>query len=89
MSKSKTIEEIIAGWAVYIRPENGDMFRHYKGGEYAVVATGYMEDSEVPAVIYRSIQKDIIWVRTAKNFFEEVEYDNTRQPRFLAINKEG
>lgn len=64
------------------RPENGQIFHHYKGGEYEIIATGYLEDSEAPCVVYRSLNKNIVWVRTAKNFQEDVEYNGMVVPRF-------
>lgn len=85
MSKQKPIEEILAGWEAYNRPEDGSRYRHYKGGEYEIVATGFLEDSETPCVVYRSLEKNIIWVRTAKNFLESVEYDGETVPRFSKI----
>lgn len=88
MSKAQSLDKILAGWNRYSRPDTGQRFRHYKGGEYEIVATGFMEDSEAPAVIYRSIEKNIIWVRTAKNFFEEVEYNGVLRPRFLRVKEE-
>jgi hypothetical protein len=68
MSKRLTKEEIQAGWDDFDRPGDGDIYEHYKGGRYEIVATGFLEDSEVPCVIYRSLEKDVVWVRTAKNY---------------------
>ena len=67
------------------RPQDGQLFRHYKGGMYEIVATGFLEDSEAPCVIYRSLEKRIVWVRTAKNFLENIEHDGVLQPRFAPI----
>lgn len=86
MSKQKSIDEIQAGWDDFVRPKNGQHFQHYKGGEYEIVATGFLEDTESPCVAYRSLLKDIVWVRTAKNFLEDIEHDGTIQPRFTPIN---
>lgn len=85
MSKVKTIAEIEAGWQGILRPQDGQRFRHYKGGEYEIVATGFLEDSEAPCVIYRSLEKNIVWVRTAKNFLESIEHHGVLQPRFAPI----
>jgi hypothetical protein len=85
MSKQKTIDEILAGWAGYTRPQDGQIFQHYKGGLYEIIATGFLEDSETPCVVYRSQLKDIVWVRTAKNFLEDVKYDGVVQPRFKPV----
>jgi len=85
MSKMKTIAEIEAGWDNFERPRDGQKFRHYKGGEYRVVATGFLEDSETPCVVYRSLEKGAVWVRTAKNFLELIEHDGMQQPRFAPL----
>ena len=85
MTKQKSIEEIEAEWNNLERPQNGSIFRHYKGGEYEIIATGFLEDTEAPCVIYRSLNKDITWVRTAKNFLESIEYNGIIQPRFKPI----
>lgn len=85
MTKQKPLDEIKAGWNSLERPKDGDRYRHYKGGEYEIVATGFLEDTEAPCVIYRSLEKDIIWVRTAKNFLEPVEHDGETVPRFARL----
>jgi len=85
MSKQKPLHEILAGWDNFERPETGAKYRHYKGGEYEIVATGFLEDSEAPCVTYRSLEKNIVWVRTAKNFLEAIEYNGQTVPRFSKI----
>ena len=85
MSKYKPIEDILAGWDDFERPHDSDRYRHYKGGEYEIVATGFLEDSEAPCVVYRSLEKHIVWVRTAKNFLEAVEHNGETVPRFQKI----
>lgn len=86
MTKQKPLKAILAGWDDFERPKDGQTFIHYKGGRYEIVATGFLEDSEAPCVVYRSIEKDIVWVRTAKNFFEEVEKQGKTLPRFRVEN---
>ncbi len=85
MSKQKTLDEIKAEWNDFVRPKDGQIFRHYKGGKYEIVATGFLEDSEAPCVVYRSLLKNIIWVRTAKNFLEKIEHSSKEQPRFKLV----
>jgi hypothetical protein len=82
MSKQKPIEEILASWDDFERPSAGDTYRHYKGGLYIIVATGFLEDTETPCVVYRSLEKNIVWVRTAKNFLEEIEFQGEKRSRF-------
>lgn len=85
MTKQKAITEILAGWGDLDRPNDGQIFRHYKGDKYEIVATGFLEDSEAPCVIYRSVEKNIVWVRTAKNFLESVEHEGIQQARFASV----
>ncbi len=87
MTKQKSIDEIKSAWNDFDRPKNGQIFQHYKGGTYEVVATGFLEDTEAPCVIYRSLEKNIVWVRTAKNFLEQVEYKGITQPRFELVKR--
>jgi hypothetical protein len=82
MSKQKPLDEILAGWDGLERPADGDIYKHYKGGLFEIVATGFLEDSETPCVIYRSLEKKVVWVRTAKNFLEQVEHDGQTTQRF-------
>lgn len=83
MTKQKPLEAILAGWDGLERPKDGDVYQHYKGGRYEVVATGFLEDAETPCVVYRSLEKHVVWVRTAKNFLENVEYNGKITPRFI------
>jgi len=85
MTKQRPIEEILALWDDFERPAIGDRFEHYKGGQYEIVETGFLEDTEAPCVIYRSLTKNITWVRTAKDFFETIEYEGKRLPRFTKL----
>lgn len=82
MTKQKSLEDILSSWDDFQRPHDGQLFQHYKGGVYEIVATGFLENTEEPCVVYRSLEKNIVWVRTAKNFFESVEQKGVRAPRF-------
>jgi hypothetical protein len=85
MSEHKTAEELEALWDEFERPKDEQHFRHYKGGEYGIVTTGFLENGEIPCVIYRSLENDNTWVRTAEDFLSSVEYEGTTQPRFRPI----
>lgn len=56
--------------------EVGQIYRHYKGGLYTVVAVGLKEDTLEPMVAYHSNAKGTTWVRTLANFREKVELDD-------------
>jgi len=58
-------------------------YRHYKGGEYEVLGVARHSESHEPLVVYRPLYGDGgWWVRPHAMFFEEVEVDGARRPRF-------
>jgi hypothetical protein len=59
-------------------------FRHYKGGEYELVCEATMEADLTPIIVYRAANGSI-WCRPRAVFFEEVEIDGKRVPRFAPI----
>ncbi|MEN9629127.1 MAG: hypothetical protein RJA10_2354 [Pseudomonadota bacterium] len=61
-------------------------YRHYKGGEYEVVGVARHSESTEPMVVYRPLYDDSgWWVRPHAMFFEDIEIDGRRQPRFRRI----
>jgi hypothetical protein len=71
-------------------PQPGEVYRHYKGGEYTVVARAVMEETLRPLVVYRSHQKGTTWARTLDNWGETVEVSGVGGvPRFRLVSPEG
>ena len=67
-------------------PTPAGRYRHYKGGEYEVLAVARHSETREPLVVYRPLYDDSgWWVRPHAMFFEEVEVAGTRQPRFARI----
>lgn len=61
-------------------------YRHYKGGEYEVIALGKYEETLEDVVIYKALYDGgSIWVRTTKVFEENVEVNGEVVPRFQFI----
>jgi hypothetical protein len=61
-------------------------YRHYKGGEYEVVAAARHSESLEPMVVYKPLYADRgWWVRPLGMFLEEVEIDGSLQPRFAYL----
>lgn len=77
-----SLEELERMWSNYERPADGSIYRHYKGDIYRIVATGFLEDTETPCVIYKSEKLGLVWVRTTKNFLENIEYKGKVVQRF-------
>lgn len=55
--------------------EPGQVFRHYKGGLYTVVAVGIDEATMKPMVAYCSNLRGDVWFRTLDNWQEPVEVE--------------
>jgi hypothetical protein len=85
MTKQKSIDDIKAGWYGLDRPKDGQHYQHYKVEKYVIVATGFLEDGEAPCVVYRSLEKNIVWVRSAQNFLEDVEHNGNKLARFKRL----
>jgi hypothetical protein len=66
-------------------PQEGEIYRHYKGGRYAIVARSLMEDTLEPLVTYFSESKGTYWTRTLANFTETVDWGGKLGPRFMRI----
>ena len=61
-------------------------YRHYKGGEYEAIGVVRHSETLEPLVLYRPLYDDSgLWVRPYAMFFEEIEHEGVRQPRFAFI----
>lgn len=61
-------------------------YRHYKGGEYEVIAVARHSESFEALVVYRPLYNATgLWVRPYAMFVEDVEHEGLRQPRFAWI----
>ena len=61
-------------------------YRHYKGGEYEVLGVVRHSETLEPMVLYRALHGDRgLWVRPHAMFFESVEAEGVRRPRFVAV----
>jgi hypothetical protein len=58
-------------------------YRHYKGGEYEVIGVVRHSETLEPLVLYRPLYDESgLWVRPHGMFFETVDVDGQRRPRF-------
>lgn len=65
---------------------NPGRYRHYKGGEYEVLGVARHSETLEPLVLYRPLYNDSgLWVRPYAMFFEDVEHQGRRQPRFALV----
>ena len=65
-------------------------YRHFRNKRiYRFVAFATIEATEEEAVVYQAMYGDKrLWIRTKENFFEEVEHEGKRVPRFQKISEE-
>ncbi len=58
-------------------------YRHYKGNDYEVLGVVRHSETLEPLVLYRPLYNDSgLWVRPFSMFFEVVDVDGVRMPRF-------
>ena len=61
-------------------------YRHYKGGEYELVGVARHSETLEALVVYRPLYNASgLWVRPHAMFFESVEVDGRRLPRFTPM----
>lgn len=60
-------------------------YRHYKGAEYEVFDVVWHSETLEPMVLYRPLGTTDLWVRPYKMFFEEIEHEGRKQPRFAFV----
>lgn len=61
-------------------------YRHYKGHEYEVIGVARHSETLEALVVYRPLYNASgLWVRPHTMFFEDVEVDGVRRPRFTRI----
>lgn len=61
-------------------------WRHFKGGEYRVLAVARHSETGEDMVVYQALYGDKdIWVRPAAMWLESVERDGVRLPRFAFL----
>ena len=62
-------------------------YRHYRGLDYELVGAARHSETLEPLVLYRPLYNDTgLWVRPWAMFFETIEVDGVRQPRFARID---
>lgn len=63
-------------------------YRHYKGKDYEVLGIAHHSETLEELVVYKALYesekfgKESLWVRPAKMFAEDVEYEGKKVKRF-------
>jgi len=62
-------------------------YRHYTGNEYELLGVVRHSETLEPLVLYRPLYNDSgLWVRPYAMFFEHIDVDGVRTPRFSPIS---
>ena len=63
-------------------------YRHFKGGEYEVLATATHSETGEELVVYRALYGECkLWVRPASMWTEKVEKDGETLARFTFVGE--
>ena len=60
-------------------------YRHYKGGLYELVCVATLESDHTEMIVYRA-SNGSIWTRPKHVFFELVDVDGQKIPRFAPVS---
>ncbi len=61
-------------------------YRHFKGGEYEVLAIAKHSETLEEMVVYKALYGEGgVWVRPAKMWYEKIEKEGIRYNRFTYI----
>ena len=62
------------------------IYKHFKGGMYEVLfVANHSEEPHEEFVVYRSLDKGRVWVRSLTMFTEHIERDGYSGPRFTYV----
>lgn len=69
-------------------PKPGEIYRHYKGGEYTIITLANHVETYEDLVIYQSISFGSIYARPLSMWFDVIETDSSfiKETRFKKIS---
>lgn len=66
------------------------LYRHFKGGEYKVMAVARHSETQEQLVVYRPLYGDSgVWVRPLDMFLEMTELEGKTVPRFTFLGNKA
>ena len=65
------------------------VYKHYKGNKYEVIGCARHSETLEVMVVYKALydSEESLWIRPKQMFFEDVEINGIRLPRFSYIDK--
>ena len=68
----------------------GREFVHFKGNRYRLLAVARHSETLEPFVVYQALYGEGgVWIRPLPMFFENVDRDDYRGPRFRLVEKQA
>lgn len=64
-------------------PIEGTYWQHFKGTLYEIVGIARCSETQKPLVLYREEHRDILWARPLSMWYEEIDRDGYKGPRFV------
>lgn len=65
--------------------ENGQIYKHFKGNLYEIIAIAYDSENLKKLVVYKSLKDDKVWVRDYQMFTSLV--DKKKYPNVEQVNR--
>ncbi len=60
----------------------GDVYQHYKGGLYVIIAVCLLEATKEHLIVYKSLINGVVWCRPKQEFTELVNVEGNNVNRF-------
>lgn len=81
-----TLKERLAKARELVPP--GSHWTHFKKPDeiYEIVEVGFIESTEEAAVVYRTLDGSLVWVRPLEEFLAKVEYKGVSGARFRRVD---
>ena len=78
--------EEISGLSPLAQTFQPGLYKHFKGGTYeALYIARHSEDPWKEFVVYKSLATESMWIRLLEMFFEIIERDDYKGPRFMKL----
>lgn len=65
----------------------GQVWQHYKGKHYKIIVLGKHSETGEELVAYKREEDGNIYFRPISMFFEEVEWEGKKMPRFVLVSE--
>lgn len=71
-----------------VLPETGKFYKHFKGHVYSVEGVAKHSETLEPMILYKDTVSGELWARPANMWFDLIERDSYKGPRFSLLDPE-